>query len=82
MNLFVWAQASSTAIPFGTLLAMLFLWLCIQVPLVYAGSWYGYARSGASGTWDPPTKTAAAPAPHPAPGLVHQGRPRPCCWPA
>ncbi|OIW32184.1 hypothetical protein CONLIGDRAFT_660259 [Coniochaeta ligniaria NRRL 30616] len=58
LNLFVWAQASSTAIPFGTLIAIVFLWLCVQVPLVYAGSWYGYVRSGA---WEHPTKTAAIP---------------------
>jgi transmembrane 9 superfamily protein 2/4 len=58
LNLFVWAQASSTAIPFGTLVAIVFLWLCVQVPLVYAGSWYGYVRSGA---WEHPTKTAGIP---------------------
>jgi len=58
MNLFVWAQASSTAIPFFTLLGILLLWLCIQVPLVYVGSWYGFVRAG---TWEHPTKTAAVP---------------------
>ncbi|KAI1142321.1 Nonaspanin [Hypoxylon sp. FL0543] len=58
LNLFVWAQASSTAIPFGTLIAIVFLWLCIQVPLVYLGSWYGFVRTGA---WEHPTKTASIP---------------------
>ncbi|KAK6202133.1 hypothetical protein LQW54_009002 [Pestalotiopsis sp. IQ-011] len=58
LNLFVWAQASSTAIPFGTLIAILLLWLCIQVPLVYVGSWYGYVKSGA---WEHPTKTSSIP---------------------
>ncbi|CAK7263647.1 hypothetical protein SEPCBS119000_000589 [Sporothrix epigloea] len=58
LNLFVWAQASSTAIPFGTLIAILMLWLCIQMPLVYVGSWYGYVRIGA---WVHPTKTTAVP---------------------
>lgn len=56
LNLFVWAQASSTAIPFGTLLAMTFLWLCVQVPLVLAGSYYGFNKAGA---WEHPTRTAA-----------------------
>ncbi|UNI21980.1 hypothetical protein JDV02_007915 [Purpureocillium takamizusanense] len=56
LNLFVWAQASSTAIPFGTLMAMLLLWLCVQVPLVLAGSYYGYVKAGA---WEHPTRTAA-----------------------
>jgi transmembrane 9 superfamily member 2/4 len=58
LNLFVWAQASSTAIPFGTLIAILLLWLCIQVPLVYVGSWFGYVKTGA---WEHPTKTSMIP---------------------
>lgn len=58
LNLFVWAQASSTALPFGTLIALIMLWLCIQLPLVYAGSWFGYVRTGA---WEHPTKTTTIP---------------------
>ncbi|KAI9167168.1 Transmembrane 9 superfamily member 7 [Paramyrothecium foliicola] len=58
LNLFVWAQASSTAMPFGTLLAILVLWLCVQVPLVYAGSHYGYVKAGA---WEHPAKTSSVP---------------------
>ncbi|KAI1097928.1 Nonaspanin [Jackrogersella minutella] len=58
LNLFVWAQASSTAIPFGTLIAIVLLWLCIQVPLVYLGSWLGFVRTGA---WEHPTKTSSIP---------------------
>ncbi|KFH43382.1 Transmembrane 9 superfamily member-like protein [Hapsidospora chrysogenum ATCC 11550] len=58
LNMFVWAQASSTAIPFGTLLTILILWLCVQVPLVYAGSYYGFVKAP---TWEHPTKTGAIP---------------------
>lgn len=58
LNLFVWAQASSTALPFTTLVAIILLWLGIQVPLVYLGSWYGYVRTGA---WEHPTKTITIP---------------------
>ena len=58
LNLFVWAQASSTAIPFGTIVALTLLWLFIQLPLVYAGSWYGYVRTG---PWDHPTRTHVMP---------------------
>ena len=58
LNLFVWAQASSTAIPFGSLLAILLLWLCVQVPLVYAGSYYGFLKAP---TWEHPTKTGGIP---------------------
>ncbi|KAK5134683.1 hypothetical protein LTR08_006198 [Meristemomyces frigidus] len=46
LNLFVWAQASSTAIPLGTLVGLVTLWLFIQLPLVYVGSWYGFVRAG------------------------------------
>ncbi|KAF2483563.1 endomembrane protein 70 [Neohortaea acidophila] len=47
LNLFVWAQASSTAIPLGTLFGLAALWLFVQLPLVYGGSYYGFWRSGA-----------------------------------
>ncbi|KAF2090947.1 hypothetical protein K490DRAFT_71237 [Saccharata proteae CBS 121410] len=58
LNLFVWAQASSTAIPFGTLIALVALWLLIQLPLVWFGSWYGYVKIG---EWKDPIKTNAIP---------------------
>ncbi|MCJ1311076.1 hypothetical protein MMC25_004746 [Agyrium rufum] len=58
LNLFVWAQASSTAMPFGTLIGLLALWLLVQVPLVYMGSWYGFHRRKA---WEHPTKTSSIP---------------------
>ncbi|KAJ5769573.1 Transmembrane 9 superfamily member 7 [Penicillium odoratum] len=58
LNLFVWTQASSTAIPFGTLIGLLALWLLIQVPLVYLGSWVGYVRAK---PWEHPLKTNAIP---------------------
>ncbi|KAF2758629.1 hypothetical protein EJ05DRAFT_452150 [Pseudovirgaria hyperparasitica] len=58
LNLFAWAQASSTAIPFGSLIVILCLWLLIQLPLVYVGGWYGYNNVGA---WDHPIKTNAIP---------------------
>jgi transmembrane 9 superfamily protein 2/4 len=47
LNLFVWIQASSTALPFGTLIALVMLWLFVQLPLVYIGSWFGFERMGA-----------------------------------
>jgi len=54
LNLFAWAQASSTALPFGTLVGLIALWLLIQLPLVYCGSWYGYHHSN---PYEHPTKT-------------------------
>jgi transmembrane 9 superfamily protein 2/4 len=58
LNLFVWAQASSTALPFGTLIGLVALWLLIQVPLVYMGSWFGFVRTAA---WEHPTRTNSIP---------------------
>jgi len=58
LNLFVWAQASSTALPLGTLVAIVALWLCVQVPLVHVGAWYAQHRSEA---WAHPTKTTTIP---------------------
>ncbi|KAG8533779.1 uncharacterized protein KY384_001520 [Bacidia gigantensis] len=58
LNLFVWAQASSTALPFGTLVGIVALWLLVQLPLVYVGSWYGEHYSK---PYDHPTKTSKIP---------------------
>lgn len=58
LNLFVWAQASSTAIPLGTLFGLVALWLLIQLPLVYLGSWYGFNRGGA---YSHPIKASTVP---------------------
>lgn len=58
LNLFVWAQASSTAIPLGTLFSLVTLWLFIQLPLVYVGSWYGFSRAG---SYTHPIKANAIP---------------------
>ncbi|KAK4234655.1 endomembrane protein 70 [Achaetomium macrosporum] len=54
----LFAVASSTAIPFGTLVAMVALWLGIQAPLVSVGSRYGFLKAG---SWEHPTKTSAIP---------------------
>ncbi|KAF2494110.1 endomembrane protein 70 [Lophium mytilinum] len=58
LNLFVWAQASSTAIPFGTLVGLVALWLLIQMPLVYVGGWYGFVVVG---HWTHPIKANVIP---------------------
>lgn len=58
LNFFVWAKASSTALPFGTLLGLIALWLLIQLPLVYVGAWYGFHNTLA---FEHPTKTNSTP---------------------
>lgn len=41
LNFFIWSQASSSALPFGTLLALVCIWFFISCPLVLAGSFIG-----------------------------------------
>jgi transmembrane 9 superfamily protein 2/4 len=44
LNLLIWGQKSSGAVPFTTLFAILVLWFGISVPLVYLGSYSGFKR--------------------------------------
>lgn len=44
VNLFIWGEESSGAVPFIDLLKLLVLWLGISVPLVYIGSGLGFSR--------------------------------------
>jgi len=44
LNLLIWGQKSSGAVPFGTLFALFFLWFGISVPLVFIGSYFGFKK--------------------------------------
>lgn len=44
LNLLIWGQKSSGAVPFGTLFALCFLWFGISVPLVFVGSYFGFKK--------------------------------------
>ncbi|CAE7735955.1 CFAP45 [Symbiodinium sp. KB8] len=44
LNLFIWGQKSSGAVPFTTMFAILVLWFGISVPLVFLGSYFGFRR--------------------------------------
>lgn len=44
LNFFVWYQGSTAALPFGTIAAVLLLWIGVSVPLVFIGSFFGYKR--------------------------------------
>lgn len=44
LNLLVWGQKSSGAVPFGTLFALCFLWFGISVPLIFIGSYFAYKK--------------------------------------
>ena len=45
LNFFLWAKSSSSALPFGTIFAILCIWLFISVPLVYVGGWMATAQT-------------------------------------
>jgi transmembrane 9 superfamily protein 2/4 len=57
LNLFVWARASSGAVPFTTMLVIVGIWFLISVPLSLAGSWIGFRQPMA----DPPVRTNQIP---------------------
>ncbi|XP_029463649.1 transmembrane 9 superfamily member 2-like isoform X4 [Rhinatrema bivittatum] len=42
MNLILWVEKSSAAIPFGTLIAILAMWFGISVPLTFIGAYFGF----------------------------------------
>lgn len=44
MNLILWIKGSSSALPFGTLVALLALWFGISVPLTFFGAYFGYRK--------------------------------------
>ncbi|CAL8119027.1 unnamed protein product [Orchesella dallaii] len=44
MNLILWANKSSAAIPFSTLLALLALWFGVSVPLTFVGAYFGFRK--------------------------------------
>lgn len=44
MNLILWSNESSSAVPFSTLLALLSMWFGISVPLTFVGAYYGFRK--------------------------------------
>lgn len=70
LNLFVWGSGSSGAVPFTTLLLLLFMWFGISVPLVFAGAYIGYKMK----PYEFPTRTNQIPRQIPAsPFNIPQG---------
>lgn len=63
LNIAVWASGSSGAVPFSTLLVLLFMWFGVSVPLVFTGAYIGYRRKPA----DFPVRTNQIPRQIPPP---------------
>jgi len=57
LNLLLWGEKSSGAVPFGTMFAILVLWFGISVPLVYLGALFGKKKD----PYDLPCKTDLIP---------------------
>ena len=57
LNLALWGDKSTGAVPFGTLLALLVVWFCVSLPLVFLGSFLGFRTS----MWEHPVRTNAIP---------------------
>jgi len=57
LNIFIWGEKSSGAVPFTTLFILLLMWFGISVPLVFLGAYFGYKRPQLSY----PTKTNLIP---------------------
>ena len=82
---FIWGEKSSGAVPWTTLAALLTMWFCVSVPLVFLGAYFGYRRAQVGS----PTETNLIPSPpydrlvtrgtskHVAGGLPHQDQPHP-----
>ncbi|XP_047325855.1 transmembrane 9 superfamily member 8-like [Impatiens glandulifera] len=44
LNALIWGEKSSGAVPFGTMLALFFLWFGISIPLVFVGAYVGFRK--------------------------------------
>ena len=44
LDLMLWGEASSGAVPFGTLLALAFLWIGVSTQLTFVGSYFGFKK--------------------------------------
>eukprot|EP00756_Hemistasia_phaeocysticola_P012624 Hpha_TRINITY_DN15219_c1_g3::TRINITY_DN15219_c1_g3_i2::g.65411::m.65411/K17086/TM9SF2_4; transmembrane 9 superfamily member 2/4 len=44
INLFVWSQSSSAAVPFSAMMAVIAIWFCISLPQVFLGAILGYKK--------------------------------------
>ncbi|KAG8623434.1 hypothetical protein KVT40_008410 [Elsinoe batatas] len=67
LNLFVWARASSGAVPFTTMLVLVGIWFVITLPLSLLGSWGGFKQSPPP----KPTKTNQIPRQIPPSGKAY-----------
>lgn len=61
LNMFIWGQKSSGAVPFTTMLALASMWLGVSTPLVLMGAYFGFRK----GAYDMAMKVNLIPRPIP-----------------
>ncbi|CAL5048973.1 unnamed protein product [Urochloa decumbens] len=61
LNILLWVEKSSRAVPFTTMFALVFLWLGISLPLIFIGSFLGFKKPAI----DDPVRTNKTPRPIP-----------------
>lgn len=44
LNFFIWGKHSSGAVPFSTMVALLFMWMGISLPLIFVGYYFGFRK--------------------------------------
>lgn len=57
LNFFILGKHSSGAVPFGTMIALLWMWLGISLPLVFLGHYFGFRKQA----YDHPVRTNQIP---------------------
>ena len=57
INFFIWGRGSSGAAPFGTIFALIVMWFCISMPLVFLGAFFGFKQR----LPEPPVRTNEIP---------------------
>ncbi|XP_066376197.1 transmembrane 9 superfamily member 8-like isoform X2 [Miscanthus floridulus] len=61
LNMLLWGVKSSSAVPFTTMFALVFLWLGISMPLIFIGSYLGFKKPAI----EDPVRTNKIPRPIP-----------------
>ena len=62
LNILLWVEKSSGAVPFTTMFALVFLWLGVSLPLTFIGSFLGFNKTAID---DPVMRTNKIPRPIP-----------------
>jgi len=62
LNIFVWSKDSSSAVPLGTIVSLIALWVFVAVPLTFVGYYFGFRKQA----YEHPVRTNQIPRQVPA----------------